>query len=131
MKPVLDFIDGATARKKPFLVWYAPFLPHTPHNPPSDLLEKYREPGRPENVAKYYAMCEWFDRTCGELLDHLDRRGLREQHHRSLRVRQRLGGQEEGGQSGRLVAGLRAAVQGFSFRNGHSHSHPDFLAGPP
>ena len=78
MKPVLNFIDGATARKKPFLVWYAPFLPHTPHNPPSDLLEKYREPGRPENVAKYYAMCEWFDRTCGELLGHLDRRGLRE-----------------------------------------------------
>jgi uncharacterized sulfatase len=25
---------------------------------------------------KYWAMCEWFDETCGEVLDELDRRGL-------------------------------------------------------
>lgn len=78
MKPVTDFIDAATAEKKPFLVWYAPFLPHTPHNPPQRLLEKYTRPDRAEDVAKYYAMCEWFDETCGELLNHLDRRGLTE-----------------------------------------------------
>ena len=29
------------AGDKPFLVWYAPMLPHDPHNPPADLLEKY------------------------------------------------------------------------------------------
>ena len=28
--------------------------------------------------AKYYAMCEWFDETCGELLGYLDNKGLRE-----------------------------------------------------
>jgi arylsulfatase A-like enzyme len=29
-------------------------------------------------VAKYYAMCEWFDETCGELMMKLDEEGLRE-----------------------------------------------------
>jgi arylsulfatase A-like enzyme len=46
IKPVTDFIDRATAEKKPFFVWYAPFLPHTPHNPPKRLLERYQKPGR-------------------------------------------------------------------------------------
>lgn len=78
MKPVTDFIDAASKEKKPFLLWYAPFLPHTPHNPPVRLLEKYTKPGRAGDVAKYYAMCEWFDETCGELLDYLDQKELTE-----------------------------------------------------
>ena len=73
MKPVFDFIDGGDGA--PFFLWYAPFLPHTPHNPPERLLAKYRD-GRPEFIARYFAMCEWFDETCGALLDHLDDRGL-------------------------------------------------------
>jgi arylsulfatase A-like enzyme len=78
MAPVTDFIDHAVAEKKPFFVWYAPFLPHTPHNPPQRLLEKYQALGRAEDVAKYYAMCEWFDETCGVLLDHLEKKNLTE-----------------------------------------------------
>jgi hypothetical protein len=78
MKPIADFLDHATGEKKPFLIWYAPFLPHTPHNPPPRLLEKYTQTGRAADVAKYYAMCEWFDETCGELLGHLESRGLSE-----------------------------------------------------
>ena len=78
MKPITDFIDEATEAKKPFLLWYAPFLPHSPHNPPERLLEKYSQPGRAEDVAKYYAMCEWFDETCGELLGYLDEKSLTE-----------------------------------------------------
>lgn len=76
MKPVTDFIDHAVAEKKPFFVWYAPFLPHTPHNPPKRLLDKYVKDGRARDVAKYYAMCEWFDETCGELLGHLEQKGV-------------------------------------------------------
>ena len=53
MNPVTDFIDLAVEKKKPFLVWYAPFLPHTPHNPPKRLLEKYRKAGRASDVTKY------------------------------------------------------------------------------
>ena len=76
MKPVFDFMDTAVKEKKPFFIWYAPFLPHTPHNPPERLFAKYRREGLASNVARYYAMCDWFDETCGELLAGLDSKGL-------------------------------------------------------
>ena len=75
MQPIYDFI--AADRERPFFIWYAPMLPHEPHNPPERLLEKYAVDGRPLKLAKYYAMCEWFDETCGELLRHLDEPKLR------------------------------------------------------
>ncbi|MEY3459313.1 MAG: Arylsulfatase precursor [Planctomycetota bacterium] len=75
MTPVLNFISESAAAKKPFFVWYAPMLPHTPHNPPPRLLKKYQTPDRPVELAKYYAMCEWFDESCGELLKHLETTG--------------------------------------------------------
>ena len=74
MKPVFDFIDSTSG--KPFFLWYAPMLPHTPHNPPARLLAKYQKEGKPLPIAKYHAMCEWFDETCGELLGYLDQKKL-------------------------------------------------------
>jgi uncharacterized sulfatase len=76
MKPVLDFIDDAARDDKPFFVWYAPMMPHSPHKPPARLLAKYRDKAPAIEVAKYWAMIEWFDETCGQLLDHLDTKGL-------------------------------------------------------
>ena len=76
MQPIYDFIVADT--EKPFFVWYAPMLPHQPHNPPERLLAKYEQPGRDPAIAKYYAMCEWFDETCGELLEWLDTKKLSE-----------------------------------------------------
>ncbi len=76
MRPIADFLDARGER--PFFLWYAPFLPHTPHNPPERLLQRYRKPGKSVHVAKYQAMCEWFDETCGQLLAMLDERGLTE-----------------------------------------------------
>lgn len=61
LKPVYDFIRNRGER--PFFVWYAPMMPHTPHNPPERLLKRCRSPDRPETVARYMAMCEWFDET--------------------------------------------------------------------
>jgi len=76
LKPIEEFIDAATQSQKPFLVWYAPMLPHTPHNPPQRLLDKY-QPQTPDlAIAKYWAMCEWFDETVGELLGVLEKRDL-------------------------------------------------------
>ena len=78
MEPVFDFIDQAVNDKKPFFIWYAPFMPHTPHNPPERLLSKYR--GKVDSLfeARYYAMCEWFDETCGQLMDEIEQEGLTE-----------------------------------------------------
>ena len=76
MHPVNDFIDMAVAAKRPFFLWYAPFLPHTPHDPPERILKQYLHEGRTESMAKYFAMCEWFDETCGQLLDRLEEKGV-------------------------------------------------------
>ena len=76
LKPIFDFIDASA--EKPFFIWYAPFLPHTPHNPPARLLSKYKAEGKSIHVARYQAMCEWFDETCGELLGYLDKKKLRD-----------------------------------------------------
>ena len=78
MKPIANFVDMAVKQDKPFFIWYAPFLPHTPHNPPQRLLDKYSTDGRPVTIAKYYAMCDWFDETCGQLLKMVDDHGIAE-----------------------------------------------------
>lgn len=75
LEPIYEFIEEATEVGQPFFVWYAPFLPHTPHNPPERLAKKYKHLG---HVGIYYAMVEWLDETCGELLDHLDEKGVTE-----------------------------------------------------
>ncbi|MEO0332933.1 MAG: sulfatase-like hydrolase/transferase, partial [Bacteroidota bacterium] len=73
-----DFMDSAQAGGKPFFVWYAPFLPHAPHTPPDSLRQKYLEVAPTKAVANYWAMCEWFDITCGQLMDYVDNKGLSE-----------------------------------------------------
>lgn len=79
MAPVFDFIDQATAEKKPFFLWYAPFMPHTPHTPPDRLFQKYKAKGiESDFVARYYAMVEWFDETCGQLIERIEQKGLTE-----------------------------------------------------
>jgi uncharacterized sulfatase len=78
LQPIEDFVDLAIAEEKPFFLWYGVFLPHTPHNPPERLLKPYRELGLPIPIAKYYANCTWFDETCGQLIDILEKRNLRD-----------------------------------------------------
>ncbi len=67
MQPIADYIREARSSGKPYFLWYAPMLPHTPHDPPRDLLEKYKPLAPTEPIAKYWAMCERFDQTIGEL----------------------------------------------------------------
>ena len=74
MQPIFNFIDGC--QDQPFFLWYAPFMPHRPHTPPAALLEKYQKKTDSIHVARYWAMCEWFDQTCGQLFDYLDNKGL-------------------------------------------------------
>jgi arylsulfatase A-like enzyme len=76
MKPIYDFIDATGG--KPFFVWYAPMMPHEPHDPPARLLKKYQAKDRPIKLAKYYAMIEWLDETVGDLMIYLDKKGLKE-----------------------------------------------------
>jgi arylsulfatase A-like enzyme len=71
MKPIEDFIDTANQENKPWMVWYAPMLPHDPHNAPEKYLQRTRGLAPSETVAKYWANVEWFDDTIGQLMQIL------------------------------------------------------------
>jgi uncharacterized sulfatase len=76
MQPIDDLI-GAPAQG-PFFIWYAPFLPHEPHNPPERLKQRYEGRGLHDRLVNYYAMCTWLDETVGELMRALDKHRLAE-----------------------------------------------------
>ncbi len=76
MQPVYDFIGRCRDDGKPFFVWYAPMLPHDPHDPPQELVDHYAAHADSLHVARYWGNVERFDRTVGDLLDHLDREKL-------------------------------------------------------
>ena len=76
MAPIEAFIGRCRKQGKPFFVWYAPMLPHDPHDPPQDLVDHYASAAESIHVARYWGNVERFDRTVGDLLDHLDREGL-------------------------------------------------------
>lgn len=78
MEPIFDFIETAVGEEKPFFIWHAPFLPHDPHNPPGEILAKYRGKGPTRHAEVYYAMVEWLDNTCAELDEWLADKGLME-----------------------------------------------------
>lgn len=78
MQPIADFLTMAQARERPFFVWYAPMMPHTPHTPPARLLARYEAVAPSPQVARYWAMIEWFDESVGQMLGLLNDRGLRE-----------------------------------------------------
>jgi arylsulfatase A-like enzyme len=77
MQPIYDFIETAGKEKKPFFIWHAPLMPHDPHTPPKEILDKYLGKGLTPAAEKYYAMIEWFDNTCGELDDYLTKNDLK------------------------------------------------------
>ena len=77
LQEIYDFVDMAVDQDKPFYVWYGAFLPHTPHNPPERLLKKYRG-NHPLPIAKYYAMIEWCDETCGQLIGYREDKKVRD-----------------------------------------------------
>ena len=75
-KPVYEFIEAN--KDHPLFIWYAPMLPHTPFNPPDDLLQIYSDKDISESAKVYYAMCTWFDRSLGEFIKYLDTKELLE-----------------------------------------------------
>lgn len=75
MQPITEFLDAHGGRR-PFLVWYAPFLPHTPFDAPQRFRDAYRSTDLPEHLRPYYAEITRFDDTVGQLLGSLATRGL-------------------------------------------------------
>lgn len=78
MQPIYDIVEEATKNEQPFFVWYGVFLPHAPHNAPARFFNKYKDIAPNESTAWYWANVDWFDETCGQLVDHLKAKGLYE-----------------------------------------------------
>lgn len=78
MQPVHDFVDKAVTENKAFFLWFSPFMPHGPYTPPKELLDKYIAKGFSGKTAAYYGMCEWTDRVIGEMLAHMEQKGVAE-----------------------------------------------------
>ncbi|MBW2419440.1 MAG: sulfatase-like hydrolase/transferase [Deltaproteobacteria bacterium] len=76
MEPIFDFIDAHS--EEPFFLWFAPLLPHRPFDAPPEFEEPFRGKGYSEAAVRYYANILRFDQRVGELLEHLERKGLRE-----------------------------------------------------
>ncbi len=75
MQPLFDFLDAHA--DQPFFVWYAPVLPHTPHDVSAEDLALYENRSDlPPHDVRYYASITRFDRTVGQLLDYLDAKRL-------------------------------------------------------
>ncbi len=75
MQPIEDFLDDVG--KTPFFVWYAPFLPHAPHDSPQkyyDLFESATDVALHE--VPYFAAIAQFDDTVGTLIRSIEKRGL-------------------------------------------------------
>jgi uncharacterized sulfatase len=73
---VAAFLDAG--RGRPFFLWFAPMLPHTPHDAGPGLEARYQGRGLSSSAVRYYANVTRFDALVGELLRLLAQRGLRE-----------------------------------------------------
>jgi len=76
MEPLWTFLGEADDR--PFFVWFAPKLPHTPHDAGPTYTDRYTGKGLSPEAVKYYANITRFDDRVGELVAFLDDAGLRE-----------------------------------------------------
>ncbi|MDJ0853276.1 MAG: sulfatase-like hydrolase/transferase [Myxococcota bacterium] len=73
---VADFLDRH--RQEPFFLWFAPMLPHRPHDADERFRSAYEGRGLAPSAVAYYANASRFDALVGELMGLLAERGLRE-----------------------------------------------------
>lgn len=75
MQPIADFLDRQKP-DQPFFIWYAPFLPHQPHDSPQRYYDLYQGKGIPEHRIPYLASVSQFDDTVGLLMEMIESRGF-------------------------------------------------------
>lgn len=73
MEPITQFMDKYPGDPK--FIWYAPYLPHTPHNAATRYRAPFQGKGLDRREIAYYANILWFDETVGELIDIFKQRG--------------------------------------------------------
>ncbi len=74
LEPVLGFLDALGGR--PFFLWFAPMLPHTPHDAAEEYRRLYEGRGLSKSAVSYYANVTRLDAVVGALRTELEARGL-------------------------------------------------------
>ncbi|MFT4518063.1 MAG: hypothetical protein ACI9JM_000440 [Halioglobus sp.] len=69
LQPIFDFMAETTS---PWFIWFSPFMPHAPHDAPSEYRALYEGLGLNAATIEYFAMISWFDAVVGELLQGVD-----------------------------------------------------------
>ena len=75
-REALKAVDGAVADKQPFFLYLAHYAVHVPFAEDSRFYRKYRDAGLNHTEAMYAAMVEGMDKSLGEVLDFVERRGV-------------------------------------------------------
>lgn len=75
MEPISEFLDSC-GDDQPFFIWYAPYLPHQPHDSPQKYHDAFQNSGIPDHLIPYYASIHQFDDTVGQLVRMIEERDL-------------------------------------------------------
>lgn len=77
MQPISEFLDQVGS--SPFLLWYAPYLPHQPHDSPQRFYDLYDvDDTIAAHRIPYYASISQFDETVGQLMEMFESKRLTE-----------------------------------------------------
>lgn len=74
-EPVYDFLRSH--RNDPFFLWFAPSLPHRPHDAPAKYRDLYRDDDLSAPELDYYSNVARLDEGVGSLIAYIDSLGLR------------------------------------------------------
>ena len=78
-REALKAVEAAVAEKKPFFLYLAHYSVHTPIEEDRRFLQPYLDAGLDPIEAKYAALVEGMDKSLGDVMDFLGRRGLAEE----------------------------------------------------
>jgi uncharacterized sulfatase len=70
MQPVWDFLEDEPT--EPFLLWFAPMLPHIPMNAGPEIRSRYAGAELSPSALAYYANISWLDDAVGQLVAKLE-----------------------------------------------------------
>lgn len=72
----LKAVDQAVQDKKPFFLYMAHYAVHVPFAKDSRFYDKYKEAGLDDTEAMYSALVEGMDKSLGDIVDLLEKRGV-------------------------------------------------------
>lgn len=74
----MNALDDAQKSTRPFFLYMAHYAVHTPIQPDMRFYQKYLDKGLPAVEAAYATLVEGMDKSLGDLMDYLEREGIKE-----------------------------------------------------